>query len=836
MIKNLLGKQLLFLDGAMGTLLQEASLQEASLKNNDIPEIWNISHSNIVKNIHEQYLAAGSDIILTNTFGCNAIKLKDTDYTVEQVVTSAVENAKKAIETYSSIKPRYIALDIGPTGKLLKPLGDLHFEEAVALFKETVIAGVNANVDLILIETMTDVYELKAAVLAAKENCDLPIIASVTLDDKGKMLTGGTVDVVITLLEGLGVDVIGFNCGFGPEQFTPHIKNALKISSTPLLLMPNAGLPDYINGITHYDIDPIKFAEIMQQNAENGVWLLGGCCGTTPAHIEQVIKNCTGIKPAAITKKSFTIACSYNKTVEFGNKPIIIGERINPTGKSKLKKALIEGDYNYILQEGISQTEHGADALDVNAGVPGIDEEAVLIILVEQLQGVTDTPLQIDTANIEAMSCAMRIYNGKPIINSVNGKISIMDSVFPLMKKYGGIVIALTLDENGIPETVEGRIDIAKKILKYAEGFGITKEAFVFDPLTMAVSAGQDNARITLDCVRLLSELGVKTSLGVSNVSFGLPERELLNSTFLSLALEAGLNAAIINPNTQVMHQAIEDYVNKKPLQQSEALDALLGKDENFKRYIETYGMTGEQDQKSREQQNKNFQSGKNECSLSTAPKSPAPVSLNEAVLKGLRQQAVQSAQHSLELHAPLEVIEQELIPALNTVGELFEQEKIYLPQLLMSAEAAKNAFTVIREKMGSEKDNFIGTIIIATVEGDIHDIGKNIVRAMLENYRFKVIDLGKDVPVRTVVEAVQKHNVKLVGLSALMTTTVVNMEKTIQALREAELDCKVICGGAVLTKEYAKRIGADYYAKDAMATVRYAQEYFSSITASNNK
>ena len=796
MIEKLLGKKLLFFDGAMGT-----QLQAAGLKTGDIPDLWNITHPDTVRDIHLRYLAAGCDIIITNTFGCNGIKMKGSGFTAGEIAARAVENAAKAISalsapSFSAPKERFIALDIGPTGKLIKPLGDLAFEDAVALFAETVIAGVKAGVDLILIETMSDAYELKAAVLAAKENCNLPVVASVTLDERGKMLTGGGVDVVVALLEGLGVNVIGFNCGLGPGQLTPHVENALRLSSTPLLLMPNAGLPDYLeNGGVRYNVEPKDFACVMRQNAENGVWLLGGCCGTTPAHIEALVKTCKHINPPAVTQKNLTVASSYGKTVAFGSKPVIIGERINPTGKPRLRQALKEGDYDFALREAILQTEQGADALDINAGVPGIDEKAVLAELIVLIQGITDMPLQIDTADTNALACALRIYNGKPVINSVTGKTAVMDAIFPLAKRYGGVVVALTIDENGIPETAQGRMDIAKKILNYSEKFGIKKEDFLFDPLTMAVSAAADSASVALECVRRLKqELGVKTSLGVSNISFGLPAREILNAAFLHLALEAGLDAAIFNPGADRTSSSL-------------AAEALLGKDENFERYIAAY--SGKKDEAPAE------------------VKDPLSMTLGEAVLRGLKQQAAICANLSLEKQAPLEVIETELIPALNTAGLDFEKGTIYLPQLLMCAEAAKSAFTLIRARLGSAAVNTLGTVVVATVEGDIHDIGKNIVRAMLENFRFQVIDLGRDVPALSVVEAVKKHNARLVGLSALMTTTVAGMEKTIRLLREAAPDCKIMCGGAVLTEEYALRIGADFYGKDAMASVRYSQQVF---------
>ncbi|MCL2007862.1 MAG: homocysteine S-methyltransferase family protein [Treponema sp.] len=794
MIRDFLGKQLLFFDGAMGT-----ELHSIGLKASELPEVWNIKEGKLIQDIHKKYLNAGSDILKTNTFGCNSVKMSATGYTVEEIIKHAVENARIAIKECNTSKPRYIALDIGPLGKLLKPLGDLHFNLAYELFKEIVIIGTREKADLILIETMSCTYELKAAVLAAKENSNLPIIASITLDEKGRMLTGGTVDTSISLLEGLGVDVIGFNCGLGPEELSPQINRALILSSTPILLMPNAGLPKIIDNKTTYSINPEKFSGFMKKSAENGVLLLGGCCGTTPLHIESLVQNCKNIVPREIKKKNITIASSYSKIVNFGTKPIIIGERINPTGKARLKRAIKEENYDYVLQEGILQVEEGAEVLDVNAGMPGIDEGNILTIFVEHLQSVVDVPLQIDSSDSNALEKAMRIYNGKPIINSVNGKEDSMSSIFPLIQKYGGLIVALTLDENGIPNTVQARLDIAKKILNYAHKFNIPKEAFLFDPLTMPVSTDNNSAKITLECISTLKkELGVKTILGVSNISFGLANRDVLNTCFYHLAIDKGLDAAIINPNM------LKEY-NINSRQNDIVLDALLGKDEHFKKYLEQYSI-------------EHHEPAKPDLNIEE-------MTLSQVIFSGLKQRAPLSAKNSLLKLKPMEVIEQELIPALNKAGNYFEQGKIYLPQLLMCAEAAKEAFSIVRKAMGSSADDTIGTVVLATVEGDIHDIGKNIVRALLESHRFKVIDLGKDVPVKKVVEAVIKHNAKLVGLSALMTTTVMSMEKTIRALRLDAPPCKIMCGGAVLTKEYAEKIGADFYGKDAPASIYYAKE-----------
>ncbi len=792
--KNLLGNRILFFDGAMGTMLQEAGLGPGQS-----PDVWNVTNPEAVISIHSAYLASGCNIVKTNTFGCNRYKLSDTGYAPGEVASAAVENARKAIAALPKAERenRFVALDIGPTGKLLKPLGDLGFEEAVSLFADSVTAGAKAGANLALIETMSDTYELKAAVLAVKENSDLPICATVTVDQKGKLLTGGDIPSIVALLEGLGVDALGFNCSLGPKEMLPFVGELISLTSLPVILNPNAGLPREENGKTVFDVGPAEFASLMTEAAKAGTWLLGGCCGTTPAHIRALVDTCSAIPVPPVTKKRLTIASSYGKAVFFGSgAPVLIGERINPTGKARLKQALRDHDYDYILQEAIRQQEAGVQALDVNAGLPEIDEVAVLADIMEQIQGVCDLPLQLDTADEEAMARAMRLYNGKPIVNSVNGKEQSMAAVFPLIEKYGGVIVALTLDENGIPETVEGRMEIAKRILARAAEYGIEKEAFLFDPLTMTISAGQDNALITLECVRRFTkELGVCTSLGVSNVSFGLPRRDLINANFFALAIGAGLNAAIMNPFATGMMDAWR------------ACAALLGQDVQCSQFIAAYAGTQPQS-----------------AQVSVAE---GGMDLYQAVLKGLKQPAALAAKAALASNDPLAVIEAGLIPALNVAGERFEKGTLFLPQLLMCADAAKAAFEVIRASMGESATANCGTVVLATVHGDVHDIGKNIVRALLENYRFHVIDLGKDVPPQTVVDAVKSHQAGLVGLSALMTTTVPSMARTIELMRQAHPECKIMVGGAVLTKEYAKRIGADCFAKDAMASVRYAQEVY---------
>lgn len=787
--KELLGKELLFFDGAMGTMLQEAGLYAGEL-----PDLWCVTHGDVIKRIHSAYLDAGCNIIKTNTFGCNERKLAGCPHTVHEVVSAGVRLAKEAIAEAKGGVPRFVAMDIGPTGKLLKPLGDLGFEEAYELFCAPIRAGAEAGADLVLIETMSDTYELKAAVLAARAMCDLPICATVVLDQRGKMLTGGDVGAVVALLESLRVDAIGFNCALGPAELMEPARELARLSSLPIVLNPNAGLPREDAGRTVFDIGPEAFASLMEEPARSLAHAVGGCCGTTPAHIAALIKRCKGITPVPVVKKDFTMISSFTHAVTLDKRPILIGERINPTGKARLKQALCDGDYDFVLREGLSQAERGADVLDVNAGLPGIDEAMVLRELICRLQSVTDAPLQIDTADPSAMEPSLRLYNGKPLVNSVNGKRESMDAVFPLIAKYGGAVIALTLDESGIPETAEGRVAIAKKIIERAREFGIDKKDIIVDPLTLTVSAGDENGRVTLEALRRIkSELGVKTSLGVSNVSFGLPRRELLNASFFALALGAGLDAAIMNPYAELMTDVFFASLT------------LLGRDAKSGAYIERYGDT-----------------------------QPAPMiaqtremTLREAILKGLSGDAAKLAETALGTASPMDVVEGQMIPALDEAGVGFEKGTLFLPQLLMCAEAARSAFEVIRSKLGSGAGTGRGKVILATVEGDIHDIGKNIAKSMLENYRFDVIDLGKDVPAQTIVKAALDHEARLVGLSALMTTTVVNMEKTIAMLHEACPQCAIMVGGAVLTKDHAERMGADQYARDAMAGVRFAEKVY---------
>lgn len=786
----------LFCDGGMGSLLQAQGL-----KAGDLPELWNLTHPEVLRDIHRQYLAAGADIMTTNTFGANGLKYT---HDLREIVTAAVSHARAAVEEAGH---GYVALDLGPTGKLLKPLGDLDFEAAVDLYKEVVVYGVKAGADLVLIETMSDSYELKAAVLAAKEagldpatgEC-IPVFATVIYDEKGKLLTGGSVESTVALLEGLRVDALGINCGLGPVQMKGILSDIMAVTSLPVLVNPNAGLPRSENGKTVYDINEEQFAQAMEEIVLLGASLVGGCCGTTPAHIRDTVKRCKDIPVSLPRPKKRTVISSYAQAVVIGHKTVIIGERINPTGKSKFKQALKDHNLEYILREGVSQQDNGADVLDVNVGLPEIHEPSMMEEVVKELQSIIDLPLQIDTSNTEAMERAMRAYNGKPLINSVNGKEESMSQVFPLVARYGGVVVGLCLDEEGIPETAEGRIRVGRKIIQRAADFGIGPEDIILDGLCMTVSSESKGAVTTLETLRRIrDELGGKSVLGVSNISFGLPKREVINTAFFTMAMEAGLDAAIINPNSQAMMGAYYSF------------NALMERDPQCGQYISAC-------------------SGQPQA----APGDPGSAgdsgsALAAAIERGLRDAAHEAAAALLEHQAALDIINGQMIPALDRVGKGFEKGTIFLPQLLMSAEAAKAAFEVIKTRMDQcgQVQEKKGSIILATVKGDIHDIGKNIVKVLLENYGYEVMDLGRDVAPELIVETAVEGKVPLVGLSALMTTTVPSMEDTIKRLRAAAPWVKVMVGGAVLTEEYARTIGADMYCRDAMASVNYAEGIF---------
>lgn len=749
-----------------------------NLKAGELPELLNINDPERVYAIHKAYADAGCNIISANTFGANRFKYDNVD----EIVKSAVKNAKRT--------GKKVALDIGPTGKLLKPMGDLDFEECVDIFADVVKAG-RDEADLVLLETFGDLYEIKAAMLAVKENCDLPLVVSMIFDEKARLLTGADVRTACAVVEGLGADAIGFNCGLGPKQMIPLVEELEKHASIPILVMPNAGLPESVNGETIFNVDPDEFASYMTQIAKMGVSYLGGCCGTTPAHLKAMIEATKDIEDKVPEFKNETIVASYSKSVDL-SEGAVIGERINPTGKKLMKEALRNKDMDYVLRQGITQSEAGAHILDVNMGLPEIDEKEMLCSGVYELQSVLPVPLQLDSGDAEAMEAALRLYNGKAMINSVNGKEKSMKEVFPLAKKYGGVVVCLCLDEDGIPSTAQGRIAIAKKIIKRAAEYGIDKKNLAVDALVMTISTDTNNAIETLNAVDYIrNTLGVNTVLGVSNISFGLPNREAVNTAFYTLAMSRGLSAGIINPNSRPMMNAFFSY------------KALAGKDESCQEYIKS-AVDTEIVQKTEN------------------------LDLKTAIIKGMKEESARCAKELLENTESLVIINDYIIPALDVVGDGFEKNTIFLPQLLMSADSAKAAFDEIKahfvmsgaEQVKGEK------IIIATVEGDIHDIGKNIVKVLLQNYGFDVMDLGKDVKCEKVLEEAQKNNVKLVGLSALMTTTVPNMEKTIKLLHD-NTGAKVFVGGAVLTRDYAKMINADFYAKDAMESVRIAQEFF---------
>lgn len=788
------------LDGAMGTMLQNAGME-----NGVLPEKLNLTDPELIISVHKAYFDAGSNIVCTNTFGANLLKYSEDE--LDAIIPAAIRNAKEAARRSVSSQDKFIALNIGPTGKMLKPLGDLDFEEAVRIFSFTARLGEKNGADLILIETMNDSYETKAALLAAKESASLPVFVSNAYGGDGKLLTGATPEALLPMLEGLGADAVGINCSLGPDALLPVLQRYLQLTNLPVFFKPNAGLPVMQNGKSVYNVSAEAFAASVIKTADLGVNGFGGCCGTNPDYIRPLAEAVKDRHPVLRTAKRRTVVTSYANATELGDAPVLIGERINPTGKKRFRQALLDSDFGYILQEAVQQQENGARILDVNVGIPEIDETSFLSKTTTELQAVTELPLQIDTTSVPAMELALRRYNGKAMINSVNGKEDSMRTIFPLAKKYGGVVVALTLDENGIPETAAERLEIAKKILQTAHSYGIQDHDLVFDPLCMAVSAMPKAAGVTLESVKLITEqLHCCTVLGVSNVSFGLPERCYLNSAFLLSALTLGLSAAIANPFDREIKKAFHTYA------------ALNGFDAGFADYI---GFA------------KQYPSMLSEPARTGTAVSPSSAKsesdLQNAVIKGIRQNAVSAAKALLSDCAPLDIIKNEIIPALNTVGEGFERKEIFLPQLLMSAEAAAAAFEEIKPAVSAAKTSSTDArvkIILLTVQGDIHDIGKNIVKLLLQNFGFDVMDLGKDVAPRDVLSAVKTTHAGIVGLSALMTTTLPAMEETVALLHKEAPWCKIIVGGAVLTPQYAASIGADRYAKDAMETVRYAQEF----------
>lgn len=783
--KKLDFSKIIIFDGAMGSLLQAEGL-----KPGELPESYNIHLPQVIANIHKSYLDAGADIIITNTFGASKYKLEGSGLKTDDVVRRAVEIAK------SVSGEKLTALDIGPLGQLLEPLGELSFEDAYEAFKEQVVAGDSVGADLILIETMSDIYEAKAAVLAAKENSSLPVICTMTFQKDGRTLTGTDPLTMVNILQNLGVDALGINCSLGPKEMVNIVERILKHSRIPVIVQPNAGLPRLEKGQTVYDVGPLEFGQYILKMAEVGVTIVGGCCGTTPEHIKEIKRLLTDFTPITIKAKKSTAASSGTSTAIIGEGIKIIGERINPTGKKLFKEALQNNDVEYILKEALNQKEAGAHILDVNVGLPEIDEKAFMIKTIKEIQKTVNLPLMIDSSSPEVLEAAARIYNGRAILNSVNGKEKVMESVFPIVKKYGCIAIALTLDEKGIPETAEERVKIAEKIIKKAKEYGIEKEDIIVDCLVLTASAQQKEVKETIEAVTLVKErLGVKTTLGISNVSFGFPARTLLNRTFLDMALTAGLDAPIINPLEEDMMNAIR------------AFNVLWNYDKNGKNFIEGF-------------------SGLKPGIVFEVRKSNGD--LKKIIIDGAREESARVTKKLLNYRKPLEIIDEYLIPALDTVGERYEKGDIFLPQLIQSAETVKRAFEVLKENMKGESDDAVkGKIVIATVKGDIHDIGKNIVKILLENYGFDIYDLGKDVSIEEIVEKTIEERAPLVGLSALMTTTVRNMEETIKALRKSCPQCKVMVGGAVLNENYAKMIDADYYAKDAREAVKIAQGFF---------
>ena len=793
---DFLKHNIVILDGGMGTLLQERGLAPG-----EQPERWGLTHAAEVRAIHRAYFEAGCHVVNTNTFGANLLRYTAAE--LDAVIAAAVENARAAAAEAEAPQEKFVALDIGPCGRLLRPYGDLDFEEAVSLFRETVRRGVAAGVDLIMIETMNDSYETKAALLAAREESDLPVMVSNAYGEDGKLMTGATPAAMAALLEGMGACAIGANCSLGPKELTPVIEELLATTSLPVLLKPNAGLPTVQGGRTVYHVPAEEFAEEVAALVGRGVRAAGGCCGTTPAYIRALCDRLAGQAPVILPPRRDTLVSSYTHALRFGDMPLLIGERINPTGKKRLKQALLEGDIDYILGEGVRQQEAGVQLLDVNVGLPGIDETAVLTRAVCELQAIIDLPLVIDTSDPAAMEAALRRANGKPLLNSVNGKEESLRAVLPLMKKYGAAAIALTLDEEGIPPTAEGRVAIARRIIAAAESYGIDRKELIFDTLTMTVSAEPQAAAVTLTALRRIrEELGCHTSLGVSNISFGLPAREVMNSTFFALAMENGLSAAILNPHSADMMRTWY------------AFRALHGMDTGCRDYMAFVPPL--------------------QAAAPTAPATgaaPATVgemgsALQNAITHGLQERAAELTKSCLATRTGLALVNEEIIPALDTVGRGFEEKTVYLPQLLMAAEAAKAAFSCIKDAMlaAGQQEGGRGPIVLATVHGDIHDIGKNIVKLLLENYGFTVIDLGKDVPAETVVDEVVRRHAPIAALSALMTTTVPAMEETIRRLKQEAPWCKTVVGGAVLTRDYAEKIGADRYAKDAMETVRFAE------------
>lgn len=789
-LKKLLEEnEFIFLDGAMGTMLQKSGLEAG-----ETPELLNLTAPDVIESIHSSYIAAGSNIVYSNTFGANRYKLQSCGHSVGEIIAAGVRIAKNACE--KSGKRAYAALDIGPIGQLLEPTGSLSFEEAYDIFKEMIIAGKDA--DIIVFETMTDLYEIKAGLLAAKENSDKPVICTMTFEQNGRTFTGCSCSAMALTLEGLGADAIGVNCSLGPKELAPVVREICRWTNLPVAVKPNAGLPDPVTNL--YNVDPEDFAEAAAEFADMGVKLLGGCCGTSPEYISALTEKLRGRRAVERNVTIPAAVCSYSDTCII-DQPRIIGERINPTGKKRFKEALKNGDIDYILSQAIEQVNAGADILDVNVGLPDIDEKAMMVRTVKALQSVTDLPLQVDSTIPEVLEAALRVYNGKAIVNSINGEEESLNKILPIVKKYGAAVVGLALDENGIPKTAEGRFAIAEKIMNRALDIGIPKQDIFIDCLTLTASAEQAGVMETVKALnRVKNELGLKTVLGVSNISFGLPNRELINSSFLQICLSHGLDLPIINPNIPAMTGAVRAY------------KLLANIDENAAQFIAAYNNSAPAAPQSAAQ-------GTSDVSAE---------GLIAAVRNGLKHEGAVITEKLLETTDAMTIIDEMLIPALDKVGADFESGRSFLPQLILSAGVAQAAFEMIKSKISSGENSVSkGKVVLATVKGDIHDIGKNIVKVLLENYGFDVIDLGKDVEYQAVADAAMADDVKLVGLSALMTTTLKSMEETIALVKSVKPDCKIVVGGAVLTPEYAEKIGADFYAKDAKATVDAARQVY---------
>lgn len=786
-VREYIKNNILIFDGAMGTMLQNEGL-----KIGENPEIFGFKNPNKLMKIHKEYLDAGCNVITTNTFGANELKLNKLGYTVEQIIENAVNVAKTTIEKCDKSKKRYVALDIGPIGEMLEPMGTLSFDKAYEIFKRQAMQGEKSGADIVIIETMMDLYEAKAAVLAVKENTSLPVFCTMTFDENGRSFTGCMPESMVYTIEGLGVDAIGVNCSLGPKQLLPIVKTISKIANIPVIVQANAGLPEIVNKKAVYNVDGNAFYEGVKNFIENGASIIGGCCGTNPEFIRIISDNIDKLKIVKIEKDNKCVVCSPSKCVEI-KAPTVIGERLNPTGKDILKESLKNNNFDHAINLALEQINEGADIINVNVGIPNIDESNTMIRLIKEMQSIIDTPLQIDSSDIDTLENGLRYYNGRTILNSLNGKEESLNTLLPIAKKYGACVVGLTLDEEGIPNSAEGRFKIAEKIVKKALSYGIKKQDIFIDCLSLTVSSQQEEAIETLKCIKMVKDkLEVKTILGVSNISFGIPNRNALNISYLTLALGHGLDLPIINPNEEAIMEAINSF------------KVINNSDKNCINYINKYSNFTKETDNIKE---KNL---------------PNEESLELAIEKGLKENIKDVTIQLLQKYNEHEILNEILIPSLDKVGKKYDNGQIFLPQLIQSADVVKIALNVIKDNFMRKNNNsqYKGKVILATVKGDIHDIGKNIVKVMLENYGYEIIDLGKDVDIELIVKEANERKINLVGLSALMTTTVKSMEETIKKLKESNEDIKIFVGGAVLTKEYANNIGADYYCKDAREAI----------------